>query len=261
MRKRGGFFSLFVIFFLLSLISFLLFRGNDRQPGGIIAWLVSPVRNHVYGASVRLSDSDSIAVTKQLQETAQRVSSEAMKKENAALRDQFQTAMPRSRILLPSHILAAKGFIPGVSDPEEFTIDVGSSDGVKSGYAVVSKDNLVGIITRVSSKLSIVQIVGNKQTSFTGKTSETNAQGIIKGQGSGKMLFTNVVLSDKLTRGDVVITKGDITASGTGVPANLIIGKIVSVDKKPSSLFQSAQVQSIVDMRHIDTVFVVMKIE
>lgn len=261
MRKRGGFFSLFVIFFLLSLISFLLFRGNDTQPGGVIAWIVSPLRSHVYAASARLLGSNSTEIAKQLQEAAQRVSSDEMKKENAALRDQFQTVTPRSSILLPSHILAAKGFIPGVSDPETFTIDVGSSDGVKSGYAVVLKDNLVGIIIRVSSKLSIVQIVGNKQTSFTGKTSQTNAQGILKGQGSGKMLFTNVVLSEKLNRGDVVITKGEIDISGTGVPENLIIGKIVSVDKKPSSLFQSAQVQSIVDMRHIDTVFVVVKIE
>ncbi len=261
MRKRGGFFSLFVIFFLLSLISFLLFRGHDTQPGGVIAWMVSSLRSNAYAASIRLSDTNSTERAKQLQETTKQVVGETMNKENAALRDQFQTSSPRSSILLPSHILAAKGFIPGVSDPESFTIDVGSSDGVKSGYAVVLKDNLVGIITRVSSKLSIVQIVGNKQTSFTGKTLQTNAQGIIKGQGSGKMLFTNVVLSEKLNRGDVVITKGDMDISGTGVPANLIIGKIVSVDKKPSSLFQSAQVQSVIDMRHIDMVFVVMKIE
>ena len=71
-------------------------------------------------------------------------------------------------------------------------------------------------------------------------------------------MIKNVVLSDKLTVSDLVLTKGDIDL-GRGYPPDLIVGKIVSVDKKASSLFQSAQVISLVDITRVPIVFIILE--
>ena len=63
---------------------------------------------------------------------------------------------------------------------------------------------------------------------------------------------------EKLEKDDFVLTKGDVDSEGHGIPADLVIGKIVSVNKKASNLFQSASVQSLVDFSKLNMVFVMM---
>jgi rod shape-determining protein MreC len=67
----------------------------------------------------------------------------------------------------------------------------------------------------------------------------------------------NVVLSEKLEKDDLVRTKGDVDERGQGFPPDLIVGKIISVNKQPSALFQSAEVKSLVDFSRLSTVFVI----
>ena len=58
-----------------------------------------------------------------------------------------------------------------------------------------------------------------------------------------------------LQKGDLVVSKGDVSR-GVQVPPNLVIGKIISVNKQTSNLFQTAQVQSLVDVSRLERVFV-----
>jgi cell shape-determining protein MreC len=55
------------------------------------------------------------------------------------------------------------------------------------------------------------------------------------------------------------LTNGDITLSGSGFPPDLVVGKITSVEKKPSSLFQKAEVESFINFSKITAVFVIVK--
>jgi rod shape-determining protein MreC len=163
--------------------------------------------------------------------------------------------------LLPANIVGAPSFIPGISTPETFIIDKGTSDGVKVGDAVVYKNNLLGKISKISDSLSEVTLVTNTSSSFTAKTSSSQALGVIKGQGGGQMILDNVLLSDNLKPSDLVLTNGDTNLSGKGYPPDLVVGKIVSVDKKASSLFQRAEVSSFIDFAKITTVFVISKMK
>lgn len=70
------------------------------------------------------------------------------------------------------------------------------------------------------------------------------------------MILDNVLLSETLKVGDVVLTNGDIDQNGKGLPPDLIVGKITSVDKNPSALFQKADVVSFVDFSKLSTLFV-----
>ncbi|HZJ18567.1 MAG TPA: rod shape-determining protein MreC, partial [Patescibacteria group bacterium] len=69
----------------------------------------------------------------------------------------------------------------------------------------------------------------------------------------------NVLLSENLKKGDIILTKGDIDQEENGYPPDLIIGKIISVDKSPSALFQKADVVSLVDLSKLTTVFIIVK--
>ena len=93
--------------------------------------------------------------------------------------------------------------------------------------------------------------------SFPAKTSQTNAIGVLKGSGNNTMVLDNVVLSDDLKVGDLVVTAMDQDIKSQGFPPNFIIGKIISVEKNPSSLFQRASLSGLVDVTKLSFVFVI----
>lgn len=70
-------------------------------------------------------------------------------------------------------------------------------------------------------------------------------------------MLDNVVLAEGLEKDDLVSTKGDTDENGLGFPPDLVVGKIVSVNKKASNLFQSADIRSLVDFNKLETVFVI----
>jgi len=179
---------------------------------------------------------------------------EKLKRENQALSDQFQTSFPPSYNLLKADIIGAPEFIPGVSKPLSLILNKGSKDNLKVGSAVVVKDNLVGIISQISTNLSKVNVINNSSFSFTAKT-ENGAVGVVKG-GEGSLTLNNVLLSENIKSSELVLTKGDINQDGIGIPADLIVGKIKSVEKNPSDLFQKAEIESFVNFVNLSAVFV-----
>lgn len=188
---------------------------------------------------------------------SQLVHLQQIQQDNIALNDQFQTTTIPSSNLLPARIIGDPQFIPGVSAPETLIIDKGTNDEVAVGDVVVYKNNVVGTISQVAAAASQITVITNKTISFTAKASSTNAQGVLSGQGNGGMVLGNVVLSDSLKIGDTVVTAGSQNISGVGFPPGLIVGKIVSLDKNPSSLYQSASVQSLLSFSKLSIVFII----
>lgn len=179
---------------------------------------------------------------------AQLAKMQEIQKDNQALHDQFQTITPEPQKLLPAGIVGTY--------QTSLLIDKGEQDQVHAGEVVVFKDNLIGKITKTTPHISLVTLLSDPSTSFTAETVKTSVTGIIKPQDGGGIIFGNVVLSDKLEKNDIVVTKGDMDLHGNGYPPNLIVGKIVSVDKQPSNLFQSAKIQSLVNITQLRMVFI-----
>jgi rod shape-determining protein MreC len=98
----------------------------------------------------------------------------------------------------------------------------------------------------------------NSTSLFTAKTLNTQAQGVVKGQGGGGVVLDNVVLSESLKKDDLVLTNGDINTQNSGFPPDLTVGKIISVSKNPSDLFQKADIQPLIDLESLEKVFVVV---
>ena len=264
MRRSGNIFFVFLIFLLLSFVIFILSQKNLlNAPTGLIEDITIPLQRITHNSINGLGKDNNDQIAKLKEENisllSQLTKEKELEKENQALHDQFATTSIDSKKLLPAHIIGSPGFIPNISSVDQIIIDKGQQDGIKKGSIVVYKDNLVGKAIQIFPHASIISVPTQKDIELAGITVKTQTLGVLRGQGESQMILDNVVLSDTLQKGDIVITKGDKDISGEGYPPNLVVGKIISVNKQNSALFQTADVQSLLDFTKLDTVFVMME--
>lgn len=263
MQNRKSFLYIFLAFFILSLIIFFLFKLPIFKPlNSLTQNIFSPIQSLTYNISNSTFGIFSNSTVKKLQDenlnlSKKFVDQKKIEADNKALRDQFAISYPKSTDLIRANVIGSPAFIPGISLPENFILNKGEKDGVRIGLAVVYKDNLVGRVTQVSSNLSKVSLITNSDFSITAQTIESEAAGVAKGQGGGDIILDNVLLSQTIKKDDFVITKGDADEKGNGLPKGLIIGKIASINKNPSDLFQIAKVKSLLDFTKLTTVYIV----
>lgn len=237
-----------VLTLTFSKLGFLNFAGNFVQ--NIFAPFEMATRKVFVGEQSELK-------TQNLELAKKLVDQQKLMEDNKALRDQFETSIINSQNLLPANIVGAPGFIPGISTPETLVLNKGSKDGVSKGQAVIYKDNLVGVISKAGEKYSSVSLIGSSSFNVTAQTLGKEAIGVIKGKNGGQIVLENVLLSQKISKNDLVLTSGTVNEGGFGILPNLIIGKIVSINKDASSLFQTAKIEPLIDVLTLTTLFIV----
>lgn len=247
MSKHPYLLGSFLLFFFLGVCIFFLFQLSFFAPvRGLFESAFLPIERVLHAKSVgKMTEVDNLK-QQNAQLTAQLAKDKQSEKEMAALKDQFAFSQATSRTLLPSHIV-------GTRDGDTYVLDKGESDGVKKGSIVVVKDILLGTIFETTPHTSILLTMSSPRQTISVHTSSTNALGILKGTGAGHMLLDHVILSDHLDEKDVVLTKGDADKQ---IPPDLSIGKISSVDKKISDVFQQANVTPLLDISRISVVFI-----
>ncbi|MDP2638201.1 MAG: rod shape-determining protein MreC, partial [Candidatus Levybacteria bacterium] len=223
MKRKTSFLPTFlVVIFLCIIILVLSLSGNLKFLTSFLEKGTSVVQAVTFGVFQKLpfvavDEKVRKAEEKNLDLLSRLADFEKIKRENAALSDQFQTSYPQSSSLLEAQIIGAPGFVPGVSLPRYIILNKGSKDNVKKGEAVVVKNNLIGVIADVSDNLSKVNIVNNSSLSFTAKT-ESGAIGVVKGE-DGNLTLENVLLSENMKSKELVLTYGDMELNGIGMPA------------------------------------------
>lgn len=262
MKRKENFWSAFLVVAILCIVILSLsLSGHLKFLSSFLEKRTSQIQGITFHIFRNLPFISQDEKAKQLEETnlellARVASFEKLKRENAALSDQFQTSYPPSYKLLKVEVIGAPGFIPGVSNPNTFILNKGTKANVKVGFAVVVGGNLVGVISQVSENLSRVNVINNSSLSFTARM-QNGAVGVVKG--GGVLTLNNVLLSENIKASELVLTKGDINPDGIGTPPDLVIGKIISVEKSPSDLFQKAKIESFVDFTKLSTVFIYLE--
>lgn len=261
MQKRIRFFSQFLFYLILSIFTYFFFQTHPGK--GVLSIIqtgLSPfvhVAFQVQAISPRKSSSKEELLQEEVNALKIKLSEKKdQEKEIEALRDQFKETAISPRSLLPSKIVGLRGFIPGYPLPDEIIVDKGEKDGVRVGQAVIIGRNIIGRVETVSPKVSLIELLTKEDVSLTVAASETGALGVVKGQGDGEILMDNVLLSESLKVGDLVLSKGSIDVSGNGAPPNLVVGKIHSIEKKPSALFQTAKIDSLIKITSESLVFI-----
>lgn len=267
MKKRKKVLPVVVAFILFSVLLFFFSSNGLFFPARrVIEWVFLPIQKIVILAKIPGSSDTEMKKLKEenMRLTQQLVQLRSLEKENKALRDQFETTQPKHQQLLPASVVGAPAFIPGVTVPDSYILDKGKDDGVAVGQAVIYQNNFVGVITHTSLTLSSVTLLVHKEFVQTVKIipqkteKEQNiVSGVLYGRGGTEMTVENILQAAAIHVGDIVVTSGEKTIQDSGIPPDIIIGKITSIEKKPSDLYQIAKVKSALDFTTIATVFIV----
>lgn len=177
-----------------------------------------------------------------------------LKEENEKLREYFKISRKnRDYKLAPAEVIAR--------DPDDdfgaFTIGAGTSAGVKEGDAVITENGLIGLITRAEPATAYVTTVLSPSLSVGAVDKRSGDSGVVRGSAelSGKNRAALKLIDENNT-----IKKNDlITTLGTGgvYPENLIIGKVVSVERDPFDSSPYAVIELYDDIKSVENVAVI----
>jgi rod shape-determining protein MreC len=245
-----------VIVLVFVFVSLFIFSESNTPPVLFISGLTQLVFHSGRSVVVHLKNGGANPFNTSVQSLQESVDVENLKKDNAALRSQFQEESIRSSTLLPAKIL---GFIGPSHTPRIIVIDQGISDGVKTGMAVVFKNILVGKISAVSQHTSEIQTITAPDFSTLAKTLQDNSLGIVHGE-DDFLTLDQVVITDSLKNDELIVTRGEIKRLDIGIPEGLVVGKIDSISKVESRPFQSAKLSPLLDYSKLYEVFVMKEL-
>ncbi|HPL63034.1 MAG TPA: rod shape-determining protein MreC [Syntrophales bacterium] len=133
-------------------------------------------------------------------------------------------------------------------------INKGTADGMKAGLAVISVEGVVGRIVESSWNVSRVLLAIDYNSNIDAMIQGTRSQGILQGGGAMGCNLKYVERSEEVKVGDAVLTSG----MGGIFPKGLLIGTVVSVDRKDSGLFQKIEVMPAVYFSRLEEVSVIL---
>jgi rod shape-determining protein MreC len=137
-------------------------------------------------------------------------------------------------------------------------IDKGSADGVRVGMPVESARGLVGQVFRTTPNSSQIVIITDSSSAVPARLGNSRATGILRGGGVGGSLSIDWIdLKHQVEVGEVVLTSG----LGGRFPQDLVIGRVIEIDRREAELFQRAVVQPAVDFDDIEVLFVITDFE
>lgn len=142
-------------------------------------------------------------------------------------------------------------------DPSPFLhfiiINRGSNDDIRRGMPVVTNQGLVGRIDAVIADAARVQLITDPGALVNVRLQNAETASVMKGSVTGDITLDFISQDASVESGDLILTSG----LGGGYPPDLIIGKVVNINKFDYQLFQTATVQPAVDFSRLAIVLVI----
>lgn len=136
-------------------------------------------------------------------------------------------------------------------------INCGRRDGLEPLDPVVTSLGLVGRVRTVSATGAEVQLVTDANSAVNARLQTTREDGVVRGQLTGDLTMSFLPLEAAVQDGDLVLTNG----LGQTLPADLVVGQVLSVSLSESELYQEARVRSLVDFGRLEIVQVIINFE
>lgn len=138
--------------------------------------------------------------------------------------------------------------------PIAVTIDIGSEDGLRTNMPVVTPEGLVGKLYKVFPRMSIVQLMLDRNFSVSGRVQRSRVLGIVTWSELRGLELTAVPLNSEVQTGDVVVTSD----SSALYPPGIRIGLVSHTSQDKASLFKTIHLQPGVDFSRLEEVFVII---
>lgn len=258
---------LVAVLLLYPLFAFLSSSGRRvRAPNLLdraVLALVSPVQRGLVGAL----DGGTSLVHAYVALKGVQAANDALHLENLELRAQVQ-ALGEARLendrlrkllgyadALPqgAKVPARVVGINPVSKLLSVRINRGTADGVQHGMSVVTPDGIVGKVLRATSGWADVALITDPQSRVGVRVQRSRARATAAGAGAAPLKLENLLRTDDVQDGDLVITSGT-----DGVfPPGLVVGRVTALERKDFGMFQGAHIVPAVDTTKLEEVLVV----
>ena len=182
---------------------------------------------------------------------AQTVRLEELERENRRLRELLNFKQDIASPMLPAEIIASSP-TPWM---DTVVVDKGARDGVQQGMPVVSEKGIVGYVLKTTRYVSTIMFVTHYNCRVDAIVQRTRSHGVVGGLLEGRCRLFNVLRTEDIEKGDLVVTSG----FGNRFPRGLLIGVISKVKKKQFGLFQEAEIVPSVDFSRLEEVFILLK--
>lgn len=144
---------------------------------------------------------------------------------------------------------------------QQIVISAGSSDGIRLHDPVVTRDGLVGHVTKLTSGTAQVTLLTDKTSAVSAVDLFGGAFGLIRhGQAKG-----NALILDRVKKEQVVAVEHVVVTSGTQegglaslYPKGIPIGVVTSVGQTDTDLYKQIQVRPFVDFSALHAVIVLV---
>jgi len=258
-------FRRFLPLFLLC----LLFLGLDslgwtKPVRGMVEKSTNPLKGGIYHQvqnskfkiqSLRSLWQESESLKKKLGELERekaelKIENSKLKIDNQAMRRLLQAPLPPEWRFLAAGVIGRTRYL---------TIDKGRREGVKKGMVVVFENVLVGRVTQVSEKAAKIILPNDSESKIeveirAGERESGRVRGALVGE-DGRLVLTEVLQGERIEVDDLVVTSG-----GEEIfPPNLLIGKVVKIEKEERQPYQKAEVEPLVDYDRLETVFLIIE--
>jgi rod shape-determining protein MreC len=133
-------------------------------------------------------------------------------------------------------------------------IDKGVNDGIRVGAPVESARGLVGQVYQATANAAQVILLTDSSSAIPVRLGTTRGTGILRGGGLGGVTTIDWIdLKFPVEPGELVMTSG---LDGK-FPQDLVIGRVIEVERNEAALFQQAIVQPAEDVNSLEVVFVI----
>lgn len=142
-------------------------------------------------------------------------------------------------------------------------IAAGEAQGIRLNDPVVTRDGLVGQVTKVTTDTAQVTLLTDRNSAVSSIDLMTNARGLIRhGQARGDTLVLDRVPKDEeVYEGDVVVTAGTQPGEYPSLfPKGIQIGEVTSVGQTDTDLYKQIQVTPFVDFSELEAVLVLVAV-
>ena len=258
------------IFWIVIIIALLVFFSKVKIPGisyvaGSITSTVADIGQTVKG--VMTSGFKYFGNTKKLKKENDKLQKEiskleyklleieTLKSDNQSLREKLEIKDRYNHFKLVYADVIIKNYD---NFNETFAINKGSKDGIKEKQTVITKDGLLGYISKVSKETSIVTTILDPNVSVGVEIASVNKNALVKGDFSlkneAKLKLTYIPIDTEIAVDEIVYT----SSIGNVYPKGIPVGSIEKVVNKKNEIDRYAIIKPLADINNVTNVGIII---
>lgn len=262
--------KLYILIWTISIIVLLVIFSKINIPGvSKFAGNVTGFFDNIFGGikGVFSNGFEYFGNTKKLNEENEKLKSEieelkynlleldTLKADNENLRDKLEIKERYNHFKLVYADITIKNYD---NYNETFVINKGSNDGIKEKQAVITKDGLLGYVSKIAETTSIVTTILDPNVSVGAQIASVNKNAVVKGdfalKNEAKLKLTYIPIDTEVSVSEIVYTSG----IGEVYPKGIPIGIIEEVVNKKNEIDRYAIVKPLADINNVKSVGIIV---